>query len=295
MAKVVTPEEVEKFFDGKNSRVKKSDDGGILVSSKKFELEFAVQDYRYRVKIWSSEDESDADEAVTKEPAKFIAKFLGADIPGGEHFEKMSSSPSGLSAALRRVASDIESGELSGRDMLRVLRRAAVAAGAPIGSLEAVFGHMARRASKEEILDEEIGKLESDMKGKGWKVERGETDYGHPKVHVDISGIYEADVTMEAIKYKYYFSLVPSSLGVEEQGETDDPIAETRRFVNSKAVSEAVRQRDLESSPGHEQTEGYGETEPAPSRDGETKPPPSDEQVTKRPPPRDERTRPSPS
>lgn len=231
---VVTVDDLKTYIKGTHATVTESDDGSIKVESKKYTFSFKPKGFKYSVKIEATDDPSDADEKVTSDPMKFIAGFLGSDVPGGEHFDKMSSnSPERISFALRKIAFEVEADSIGPKRLSRILRRASI-----IPDMElvySVFSAASRTAAGLEVSKKEIEELSSKMKKKGWKVEESENDIGLPELTVDVSGIYEAKIRVDSIPYDYHLSVNGHS-NLDEKGETEDPIKEIREYARSHPV-----------------------------------------------------------
>lgn len=250
---IVTPGDVKNYFKKKNPGVHmdEKEDGSLTVKSKDFDFTFTPKNPKYKVRIWAADDPTDSDEKVTPDPVKFIAGFLGAGLPGGEHFEKMSSGPYAVSGMLKRMAVATASGSVSRKRLAAMVRRAAISP--YLGFVKKVVSLACRLAAGQDASREEIGKLREEMKKKGWKVEAGEDDAGNPELSVDVSGIYEARISMESMPYSYEMH----TLGfpdLDETGVTEDPITTIRTYAKSDKVSEALERKKVES----------GQTEEAP-------------------------------
>jgi hypothetical protein len=242
---VVTPEDVKKYVSGKNPniRVKDAEDGTLTIESSSFEFVFKPKNVKWHVKIEATDDPSDSDEKVTGEPVKFIAGFLGGGIPGGEHFEKMSAGPDELASYLRHIAARMDSGSIGPRRLSCILRRAAIIP--QIDLLRRVIAAVSKTAAGQELSLKEVKKLQDEMEKKGWKVKEGETDYGAPQLHVDISGIYDAYVRVDSLPYDYEMNTLGHT-DLTEKGETEDPIAIIRNYAKSDKVNEALERSKIE-------------------------------------------------
>lgn len=186
------------------------------------------------VKIWPEttvytlhaeavDDPSDVEDVTTEEPAKALAEFLGRDIPGAEHFERMSSEPGLFAEAMDALAEVISSGLMSAARAASALRRlASIPSAAEEG-----------KESEESAVSE----LERDMKKKGWTVRRRE-DGGFPALEVDVHGIYRATIEIDSVLYGYSFNF-RGKPDAERTGTTDDPIREFRGWDRSKELEEA--------------------------------------------------------
>ena len=105
IAAVVSWDELKTYF-GKGSVWKRTDirDDRMSGSSRYFSFDIEPKEVVYAYKIEAVDDPSDSEEGTSPNPLKDIAKFLGQGLPGGEFFEKRSSSPDGVSAILRAAA-----------------------------------------------------------------------------------------------------------------------------------------------------------------------------------------------
>lgn len=237
---VVTLDDLKNYVKKKGTEIRERD-GSLEVSTRLYLFEFTPHRARFRVKIEAVDDPSDSEERITTEPAKFMAKFLGDLIPGGEYYDKMSSSPDNLARILRYVASGVDGGNIGPRRATRLLRRASIFPN--MGLLEKVVTAVCKTAAGEDISEQEIAKLKTEMEKKGWKVTESKADTGLPELKVDVSGIYEASVTIDAIPYKYQFSVIGHP-DLDESGDTEDPITQIRKYVKSEPVQEAIQQQN---------------------------------------------------
>lgn len=192
----------------------------------------------FRVRVEAVDDPSDSEDIVTEEPVKALAEFLGRDLPGGEHFERMASSPDALASVLRLLASSAASGAEPVR-LVRRVRRAAAMPGALL-ALRAVAAAMRAAAGTE---DEELARIEREMESKGWRVERTQDDRGLPEIRVDVSGIYEARISFEGVMYEYEFGF-RGRPDLSQEGVTDDPIREFQAYYRSDPVEDAWKESD---------------------------------------------------
>lgn len=253
---VVTLDDIKQYAMGKGVTVQVTDDG-VEIESRKFTFHFKPQAPKFKVRIEATDDPSDSDEKVTPDPVKFIAGFLGQDIPGGEHFQKMSASPDALSGLLRRIAFGVELEDVGPRRLSRLIRRAAVLP--DIGLLKRVLLAVTRTAAGLEVSKKEISDLLSKMKDKGWKVEERDND-GLPELSVDVSGIYEATITLDSVPYDYVLSL-NGDKSVDEKGVTEDPINAIRAYVKSPEVERASKEKSQETTVQTGPKRGNGEIE----------------------------------
>lgn len=204
---------------------------GVGWSGDRFEGSLGLMDVKispsttvYDLHVEAVEDPSDSEDVSTEEPARALAEFLGRDIPGSEHFEKMSSDPDFFADALEALASVIRRGLFSRVRASSFIRR--------LASIPAVF-----TVSSDE-RDDSVSDLEKEMKGKGWKVRRRDSD-GFPALEVDVHGIYKAVIEVDSVLYQYVFSYRGTD-EADRSGVTDDPIREYRGWTRSPEV-EALR------------------------------------------------------
>ncbi len=225
---VTSPEELKGYF-GKGKAWKKGEwkeDGSFHGETTFFRIDLKPTDSTYRVEVKAVDDPSDSETEVTENPVKFLAEFLGRGVPGGEHFEKMSASPSDVAGVLRAVAISLR--VMTANEASRAVRRVALLAGS-----RAVVVKIAGGGS--------VDGIEKMMKSKGWEVRRGDSEdekSDGPKLHVDISGVYEATIVPETTKYEYKFSLVDHP-ELDREGVTDDPIIEVEDFMKDPDVVDA--------------------------------------------------------
>lgn len=216
IAKIVDLKELRGYFGpGKVWRRQKWTDGGVFEGeTKQFVVDLWPVSPTYKVHIEAVDDSSDSEDIVTEKPVEAIVEFLGKNLPGGEYFESMASSPTDFVSALRMAA--------SGSVTSSAIRRFIVA-------LELVSD--ASPSSSESLED-----ISKHMKSKGWKSSMDADGRGAPVLRIDISGVYEATVQFESHKWGYEFSLrgIPD---VKTSGVTDDPISEFQKFYRSDAVS----------------------------------------------------------
>lgn len=215
----------------------------------------------YWVKTEAVDDPSDSDETSTEAPLKAIADFLGQDLPGGEHFDRMSSSPVLFAGALRAAAFAIGSGRTGRRVAELIIRRLS---SIPSYSKAAVPG------------DDAMSELEEKARKKGWEAKLKTGPDGERVLEIDVSGVYRSEVSMDSIMYGYSFS-VRGKPGVSEEGTTEDPIREFEKWGRRDDMKDAVgeAQEDLKDSGTVKAPEG-GATVKAPEG-GMTVPAPDDQ------------------
>jgi hypothetical protein len=226
---VVSMDDVQGYFRGDPWRTAVRD-GSFIGWSDTAEVELKPVGPKFKLHVESVDDPSDSEDFVTDKPMKELASFLGHDIPGGEHFEKMSSmTPSRASRALLALAAMVERCEVGPRALARKLR-----------TLSVPFTASSRVADQKQDEENFIARLRSDMEAKGWVVKQEEDDRGLPKLTVDISGIYEATVSVEEVTWEFKFQVTgaPDTL---RKGRTNDPIAEYRRYYKDPDIADAAR------------------------------------------------------
>jgi hypothetical protein len=250
---VISVDELKTVAKRKDSKITEKD-GWVEISDDIFELAFKPLGPKFKVKIHAVEDPSDSDEAVTDAPIKFISKFLGDSIPGGEHWEKMSSSPDQFAKMVRSAADLIEE-KADRQHAIRMVRR--------ISAITCVGASSASKESEKGISD-----LERDMKKKGWKVDiTKDKDMKLPILKVDINGIYEADITVDSLTYQYELNAIGYP-ELKKEGKTDEPVKTMENYMKSKEVFEKVFNDDEEESSEYladsDVVSVHGDTMPAP-------------------------------
>lgn len=222
LASFVPTKDVKKFFSGPGwSGPGWKDDQHFEGTHKHVRVSVSVTGTLYGVHVEAVDDPSDSEDVTTEDPLKAIAEFLSRDLPGGEHFERMSSSPAALATALAAVASSI--------GKMVMTKVAAVAA---LRRLAAAVPRTADSDGRPGLED-----LESRARKKGWKVRVKDGPHGE-EMKVDVSGIYEATVTVEEIIYAYDFS-IGDDPDLAESSTTDDPIRELERWYKRDDVQDA--------------------------------------------------------
>jgi len=254
---VVTWDDIKTYFKG--SAWKESNWMGdrFVGRTQNFSVEIEPGDVQFEYKIEAVDDPADSEEGVSSDPVSKIAKFLGRDLPGGEFFEQMASGPDPLARALRTAADGLLRGRPDRSRVRAALRRMAAAAGMADG-LAALRIAVSRMAGK---ADDAFSELESKMESKGWRVERGETPAGAQQLTVDVSGIYEATISVDSIQYHYVFQLRDNP-GLTKSGETDDPIREFRSYYRSEEVEEALDELEPAKAKTEPSPESLRETTP---------------------------------
>ncbi len=217
----------------------------------------------FGVRIEAVDDPSDSEEVSTEEPLKAIAEFLGRDLPGGEHFERMSFMPEAFARSLAAFADLVGSGSVGRRAAVRMLRR-----------LSAV------RMADSPPKDEGLSDLERDAKAKGWDAKLKKRD-GEDVLVIDVSGLYVAEVTLDGMIYEYKFE-VADHPDVTGESTTDDPIREFERWIRDPGVQDAIEDLKVSAPPKSGNDDG---TVRAPA-DAGTVPAPAPTPAPARPKPR---------
>ncbi len=238
--------EVRSYFSGKPFEGKWDGDS-FTGSVSTVDLKIEATGRTYEVKVESVDDPEDADEVSTSEPLKAIAEFLGRDIPGGEHFERMSSVPAFFAHSIAMAAELVGAGAVGREAAIRMLRR--------MSSWRPTADSAPSRPGTD------LSELEKDAKKKGWKALLKKDSTGDDVLEIDVSGIYRATVVLGSIVYSYDY-VVRGEEQVRESGTTDDPIREYEKWAQQDEVREAFRRsRSKRSEKKHEE---MGKTRPAP-------------------------------
>lgn len=274
-ASTVTIDDLKTYFKGVHWKINAITDNSLEANSYSYSVVMKAKGFSYFVKIEAVDDPADSDEKVTDEPIKFIASFLETGTSGDELLQKMSSDALLTAKAVRTLSYAIESG-LCIKKSKNILRRMAVALEFPF--VYRVFSAVVRTAARQEIEKEELDDLKKAIKAKGWNVYEEESDTGLPKLTVDVSDIYTAEITVESIEWHYTFEVIGKP-ETKEDGITDDPIEAFRTYYRKPEIQEAKETKKLETSkttpsPGV----GYVQTEKP-----ESGPSPEPLEKTKRP------------
>lgn len=229
---VVTVDDLRTYFSGK-----RWEGGGWKGDSFDGSIQGVVdvklwpEGLAYWVKIEAVDDPSDSEEMSTEKPLKAIADFLGQDLPGGEHFDRMSASPAWFAAAVETAATSIRSGGLGRRRAMSVLRRLSLFS----------------RTARSDVPDTKgaIPELEEQARRKGWKVKTKRGENGDEVLEIDVSGVYRAEVSVDSVMYGYSFSVRGADVG--EEGKTEDPIREFEKWSRDADVTDAAESAREES------------------------------------------------
>ncbi len=225
---VVTIEDIDRYFAGEKWR-KSVKDGEIRAFSETTEIEIKGLKPRFHLRVEALDDPSDSGDFKTNEPLKELAAFLGRDIPGGEHFEKMSSGRPEVMRLLHSLANMMDTGQVEPRRLARILK------------VLSVHPNRAVTASAQrELEDSFVADLQKKMESKGWKVKKEYDDRDLPVLIVDISGVYEAKISVESLEYHYKFQIIGDE-STKQEGKTSDPLTQYRAFYKSPEVVEAIR------------------------------------------------------
>lgn len=243
---LVQLEEVRSYFSGKPFEGRWDGDS-YAGSVSTVDLKIKATGRTYDVKIESVDDPDDADEVSTEEPLRAIAEFLGRDIPGGEHFEKMSSVPAFFAHSVAMAAELVGAGVVGRAAAIRMLRR--------MSSWRPTADSTTGRPGTD------LSGLEKDAKRKGWKANLKKDSTGDDVLEIDVSGIYKATVVLGSVVYSYDY-VVRGEDQVRESGTTDDPIREYEKWAQQGDVREAFkRSRSRKQEKAHED---LGQTRRAP-------------------------------
>lgn len=238
-ATVVSYYDLQDYFAGESWQFKRHDDGTVTAKSGVYDLKLKQKPSKTKVRIYANDDPSDSEEGETTNPVEFITKFLSTG-PGSEELLKKMSSRSGmghLPSLVRHAALLLDIGS-EPREVARLLRRGMVASFGP--SLERLFVAVVQTLAGEGDRAKEVGKLVKEMKEKGWKVTQSEED-GQPKMEVDVSGIYTAEVFVTETVWDYTFQ-VQEIEESKEEGTTNDPIQQFRLFYKKDSTQDFKKQ-----------------------------------------------------
>jgi len=241
LSAVVTLPDLKDYFKGGHWKKISDVDGGIEGKSEAYRISIVQKSATFLVEIHASDDPSDSDTAKTKDPVEFITKFLSTGEGAEDILKKMSfyADPKFMVTLLRRMANLSESGMSPGK-VAKIVRRGAVLMDGH--RLRPMLSAVVRSARGDDAhASDEVEKLQKEMKAKGWKVTQDTDDNGRTKLVVDVSGIYEASITLDSITWDYSFEVneVPES---KEAGETEDPIQQFRLYYKSDSTQEAKKQ-----------------------------------------------------
>jgi hypothetical protein len=238
-ATVVSYYDLQDYFAGDSWEFKRHDDGTVTAKSGVYDLKLKQKPSKCRVRIYANDDPSDSEEAETSDPVSFIKKFLSTGPESEELLKKMSSrSGIGHLPALLRQAALMLDVKRDPRDVAKVVRRGMVASFGP--SLDRLFVAVVRTLAGEGDRARETEKLVKEMKEKGWKVTQSEED-GQPKMEVDVSGIYTADIFVTESVWDYTFQ-VQEIEESKEEGTTNDPIQQFRLFYKKDSTQDFKKQ-----------------------------------------------------
>ncbi len=222
---VVTVDDLRTYFSGKrwggDGWKGDSFDGSI---QDVVDVKLWPEGLAYWVKIEAVDDPSDAEEMSTEKPLKAIAEFLGQDLPGGEHFDRMSAAPAWFAQAVEVAATSIRSGSLGRRRAISVLRRLSLFS----------------RTARSDVPNPKgaIPELEEQARRKGWKVKIKKGEHGDEVLEIDVSGVYRAEVSVDSVMYGYSFAVRGADVG--EEGKTEDPIREFEKWSKDADVADAA-------------------------------------------------------
>lgn len=238
-ATVVSYYDLQDYFAGDTWQFKRQDDGTVTAKSGVYDLKFKQKPSKCRVKVYANDDPSDAQEGETTSPVEFITKFLSTGPESDELLKRMSSR-SGighLPRLIRHAALLLDVGH-NPQEVAKLVRRGMVASFGP--SLERLFVAVVEAIAGEGDRAKETGKLVKEMKEKGWKVTQSE-EGGQPKMEVDVSGIYTAEVFVTETVWDYTFQ-VQEIEESKEEGTTNDPIQQFRLFYKKDSTQDFKNQ-----------------------------------------------------
>lgn len=234
---VVTEGDLRTYFSGKRWEGPGWKDGSFEGNVEVVRVKIRKEGLAYWVKVEATDDPSDSEEMSTEKPLKAIADFLGQDIPGGEHFERMSSFPDLLALAIHAAADAILGGGVGRRRAASMVRRLSAAPAVADSSPSFSEGPMSD--------------LEAQARKKGWKAKLQGGPHGDPVLKIDISGVYEAEVSVDSVMYGYSFE-VEGEPSVSEEGTTEDPIREFEKWTKDRDVRDAIK--DAQAAVGQRKT-----------------------------------------
>jgi hypothetical protein len=221
-------EDLSNFFKGEVWKLTDIRNSELNARATQAIVNIEESETQFNVKIQAIDDPLDSEEVTTSKPLKAIVDFLGEGLPGAEYYEQMASSPRAFASYLNLLAYRIDKQNIDKQTLTELLRRASIALNHKL--LHRVVVAMTTKLARENVEQKEMGKLLSEMKKKGWKVEESEDDRGEPQLTVNISDIYEVVISIESILYDYIFQ-IPDHPDLTEDGITDDPIREFQNYV----------------------------------------------------------------
>lgn len=237
----ITTDELTTFFSGKRGdkgtdRWESSVDeitGDFHARSNAYTILASPKGVVYSVNIKAGDDPSDSDSKITDDPIEFIVEFLETGSEGDGFFRaRASMTPDALSGVLRSLARGIVEGDVGPRRLSSSIRRAIAAADL------AAAERLILASQREDSVERELGKLQDDVRSKGWTSKVGRGDDGIPVLQVDVGGQYLARIVVDHVVWDYSFQ-VTGQKGTESSGITDDPIAEFRAWRRDPSVQEA--------------------------------------------------------
>jgi hypothetical protein len=240
-AGVVTIHDLYKYFSGvEHGWSSDFSKAGFTAKSDKANLDLSMKPsaVMFDLHIEAIEDPDDSHDVITDKPIKEIAKFLGEGVPGGEHFEKMSSvGPLELAGILHYAKNLVLSYNINRRQLTALLRRATV-----LPELR-LLRHLKSVAAisliaREEVDIAEIARLKKELSDKGWKVTERKDERGIPTLDVDIGEIYKASMAVERMMYEYNFKVMGHD-DATDSGLTDDPIIEFEKWIKKPSTKSA--------------------------------------------------------
>jgi hypothetical protein len=264
-------DDLEKYFRGDVWKEKTITETNVDAKTDNYSVNLEQSDVQYYWTIESMDDPSDAADGVSPEPTKEIVEFLSENLPGAEFFTQMASKPRQISLILRRLASDINKGAALS-EVISMLKR--IGASLNYAEVKNQIHQILRIAVDNSIEEEEINKLKKKLKDKGWDVILSETEFGAPKLEVNIGDIYKASIEVESVLYDYEFGF-KGRPDLTEKGSTNDPIQAFKSYYRNPVVEEAWQEakheesriREQETAPSGKKKETEQKTIPSKKRE----------------------------
>jgi hypothetical protein len=220
-ARVVTPAEIERYFQGSHAEVKRLDDGIEMTGFGLYRARITQGSIKYNVRITSVDDPLDQTNDITSDPITFISSFLQAE---GE-VAKVSSGPDGTTYALLEIAALAESGVNTHR-LTAALRRVIVSL---------LAGTLSIHPSRAPGWFGNMDQLEDEIRRKKWDV----ANATETKIEISVHEIFEAVIRLDDVQWNYEFSIIGAD-EVIRTGRSSDPIAEFKKFYQADDVENAV-------------------------------------------------------
>lgn len=246
---VVTMDDLSTYFSGSIFRDSRNSDSRLQARSKQVSVDISLSDVQYEVKTEAVDDPSDTSEITTEDPIAAIDEVLKEDMP------VLATTPSGLSKYLVSLASDTSSQSIT-RKLRRVcaLLRTAELPTIPSSTEDDDFSDPPDEDREYPVkppkplshaVRKSLAKLQQDIKKKGWSIEskRDKTGYDQLIVNIpdDTDPIFIATVSVESINWEYIFQ-VTDHPDLLEEGYTDDPIREFKKYLGRKDVDQGMKE-----------------------------------------------------